>query len=271
MADERKPEEEIRQDPDRAAPEGGDGEPVTVSRRNFLLGAGAGVLAGAAGASGIFALNRPAPVAAPQTSAPAAPAAQQPAAAAPAAPGAAPAAPSSATTGTGTVPSSLPATQRQVTLDLDGKKYDLVVDVRESLWETLTKKLGMGSSMNLGCDRAQCGACAVVVDGRALNGCSILTARLGRGQKIVTVASLAKSNRVEDLHPIQKAFWDEGGYQCGICTRGFIMSAYALLEKNKNPSEADIVEALSGNLCRCSEYPKIYNSVVKAAELMRRA
>jgi carbon-monoxide dehydrogenase small subunit len=147
----------------------------------------------------------------------------------------------------------------------------VVVDVRESLWETMTKKLGLGTATNLGCDRAQCGACAVVLDGRAVNGCTVLSARLGRGQKIVTVAGISTGVREEDLHPVQKAFWEEGGWQCGICTRGFIMSSYALLSTNLNPTETDVREALAGNICRCSEYPKIFDSVFKAAELMRAA
>src|SRR5262249_56632218 len=84
----------------------------------------------------------------------------------------------------------LPATMRRVTLNIDGLQRDVTVDVRESLWETVTQKLGLAAA-NLGCDRAQCGACTVVVDGRAVNGCTVLSARLGRGQKILTVAGLA--------------------------------------------------------------------------------
>jgi carbon-monoxide dehydrogenase small subunit len=135
----------------------------------------------------------------------------------------------------------------------------------------VTKRLGLGAAINLGCDRAQCGACAVVVDGRAVNGCSILSARLGRGQEITTLAGLSTGVAEADLHPVQKAYWEEGGYQCGICTRGFIMSTYALLTHNPNPTDEEVHEALSGNICRCAEYPKILNSVAKAAELMKAA
>jgi aerobic-type carbon monoxide dehydrogenase small subunit (CoxS/CutS family) len=163
---------------------------------------------------------------------------------------------------------SLPLGTRKVTLEIDGGKHEVLVDVRESLWETMTNRLGMVAA-NLGCDRAQCGACTVVVDGRAVNGCTVLTARLGRGQKILTVAGLAKGPGVEGLHPIQRAFWQEGGYQCGICTRGFIMSTYALLQTNMNPSDDEIAEALSGNICRCGEYVKIFSSVKTAAAEMR--
>jgi aerobic-type carbon monoxide dehydrogenase small subunit (CoxS/CutS family) len=162
----------------------------------------------------------------------------------------------------------LPLTMRRVALNVDGVAHDIVVDVRESLWDTMIHKLNM-SNTNLGCDRAMCGACAVVMDGRAVNSCTVLSARSGRGQKIMTVSGLVKGPGPEGLHPIQRAFWWEGGYQCGICTRGFIMSTYALLEKNKNPSDQDIEEALAGNICRCGEYLMIFHAVKAAAAEMR--
>jgi aerobic-type carbon monoxide dehydrogenase small subunit (CoxS/CutS family) len=109
----------------------------------------------------------------------------------------------------------------------------------------------------------------VLVDGRAMNGCTVLAARMGRGQKIVTVDGIRTGPGIAGLHPIQKAFWWEGGYQCGICTRGFIMSTYALLEKNKNPTDEQIEEALAGNICRCGEYLKIFHAVKAAAAEMR--
>src|SRR5262249_46762805 len=114
----------------------------------------------------------------------------------------------------------------------------------------------------------QCGACTVVVDGRAVNGCTVLSARLGRGQKILTVAGLASGPGVEGLHPVQRAFWESGGFQCGICTRGFIMSTYALLQATPKPTDDQIREGLAGNICRCGEYVKIYNSVHNASALM---
>ena len=109
----------------------------------------------------------------------------------------------------------------------------------------------------------------MVVDGRAVNSCTLLTARTGRGQKIVTVAGISSGPGPQGLHPIQRAFWLDGGFQCGICTRGFVMSAYALLAVNKNPTDDQIKEALSGNICRCGEYTKIMSSVRKAAAEMR--
>jgi len=167
-------------------------------------------------------------------------------------------------------PASIPdgLSTRRVTLNIDNRKYDVDVDVRDSLWETMNYQLGLSNS-NLGCDRAQCGACTIVVDGKPINGCAALTARYGRGQKILTVAGITSGPGVAGLHPLQRAFWLDGGFQCGICTRGFIMSAYALLQANKNPSNEQIKEALSGNICRCGEYTKIMSAVKKAAAEMR--
>jgi aerobic-type carbon monoxide dehydrogenase small subunit (CoxS/CutS family) len=153
---------------------------------------------------------------------------------------------------------------RRVTLNIDGTMHDVTVDVRETFWATATTKLGLNAT-NLGCDRAQCGACTVLVDGRPVNGCSVFSARLGRGQKILTVAGLATGPGVDGLHPVQRAFWMQGGFQCGICTRGFIMSTVALLQANNNPTRTQIAEGLSGNICRCGEYPKIYTAVEAAA------
>ena len=224
--------------------------PMRISRRDFLVGAGAGVVVTGAAAAGYIALQQPKTVEGIK---------EVPVEVVKEVPGE-----------VVTVGPTLPATMRAVTLNINGKSYDMVVDVRESLWETMVNKLGQGS-VNLGCDRAQCGACTVVVDGRAVNGCTILSARLGRGQKILTADGLSVGPTLADLHPIQKAYWQEGGYQCGICTRGFIMATYALLSQNPNPTEQDVREALAGNICRCSEYPKIFDSVFKAAEEMRAA
>ena len=224
--------------------------PMKISRRDFLVGAGAGVVVTGVAAAGYIALQKPETVEVIK---------EVPVEVVKEVPGE-----------VVTVGPTLPATMRAVTLNINGKSYDMVVDVRESLWETMVNKLGQGS-VNLGCDRAQCGACTVVVDGRAVNGCTILSARLGRGQKILTADGLSVGPTLADLHPIQKAYWQEGGYQCGICTRGFIMATYALLSQNPNPTEQDVREALAGNICRCSEYPKIFDSVFKAAEEMRAA
>jgi xanthine dehydrogenase YagT iron-sulfur-binding subunit len=209
---------------------------LSVTRRNFLIGAGAGAAAAGVVLGGAVVANK---ALNPETT----------------------------TTTTTTAGGPVPATMRRVSLDIDSVKYDLIVDNRESLWETMNYQLGLSNS-NLGCDRAQCGACAVLVDGKAVNGCTVLSARLGRGQKIATVAGLPKGPGVSGLHPVQRAFWLDGGFQCGICTRGFIMTTVQLLGAIPKPSTAQIAEALSGNICRCGEYAKIFTAVnVAAAEL----
>jgi aerobic-type carbon monoxide dehydrogenase small subunit (CoxS/CutS family) len=175
--------------------------------------------------------------------------------------------PGTTTTSTN-VSTTVPATMRRVQLNIDGAKFDVIVDNRESLWETMNFQLGLSNS-NLGCDRAQCGACAVNVDGKPMNGCTVLSARLGRGQKITTVASLPTGPGVAGLHPVQRAFWLDGGFQCGICTRGFIMSTVALLTAIPKPTTVQIQEGLAGNICRCGEYAKIYQAVNTAAAEMR--
>ena len=210
---------------------------LSVTRRNFLIGAGAGAAAAGVVLGGAVVANK----------------ALNPE-------------PTTTTTTTGVGP--VAATMRRVTLNIDNVKYDLVVDNRESLWETMNFQLGLSNS-NLGCDRAQCGACAVLVDGKAVNGCTVLSARLGRGQQIATVAGLATGPGVAGLHPVQRAYWLDGGFQCGICTRGFIMSTVQLLSAVPKPTTAQIAEALSGNICRCGEYAKIFTSVNVAAAEMR--
>ena len=206
-----------------------------VTRRDFLIGAGAGAATAGVVLGGAVVVNN---AVNPGT-----------------------------TTTTTNVTGTIPATMRRVTLAIDGAQYNLVVDNRESLWETMNFQLGLSNS-NLGCDRAQCGACAVLVDGKPMNGCTVLSARLGRGQKITTVASLPTGPGVAGLHPVQRAFWLDGGFQCGICTRGFIMSTVALLTAIPKPTTVQIQEGLAGNICRCGEYAKIYQAVNTAAAEM---
>jgi len=243
------------QDEEKVPMEESEEAPLKISRRDFIVGAGAGVIVTGAAAAGYVALRPPktnevikeveVPVEKEVVKEVEVPGAEV------------------LVQGPG-----LPANLRAVSLNIDGSSYDLIVDVRESLWETMTKELGL-TSANLGCDRAQCGACTVVVDGRAVNGCTVLTARLGRGQEIITVDGLSMAGNLADLHPIQRAYVTEGGHQCAICTRGFVMTTYALLTENPNPTEEEVREALSGNICRCGNYPKIVDSVFKAAEEMR--
>jgi aerobic-type carbon monoxide dehydrogenase small subunit (CoxS/CutS family) len=266
------PEGSAGSEPNDGSADSGERLKPLATRRDFLVGAGVGAVAVGVIGGGAVAISRgqtatqPAPVV--STGPGGAAVAVPPAPAQPAQPAQQPAQPPAQQQPQAAPQTPLPLTMRRVSLDIDGVKHDVTVDVRESLWESMTGKLGMASS-NLGCDRAQCGACTIVVDGRAVNGCTVLTARLGRGQKILTVAGLAKGSGVGGLHPIQRAFWEDGGFQCGICTRGFIMSTYALLTANPKPTDDQISEALAGNICRCGEYVKIYTSVHNAAAEMR--
>ena len=216
---------------------GTDKQGFAVTRRSFLIGAGAGAATAGAVLGGAVVIKN---AVSPETT----------------------------TTTTTAVTGPIPATMRRVSLAIDGKTHDLIVDNRESLWETMNFQLGLQNS-NLGCDRAQCGACAVLVDGKPVNSCTVLSARLGRGQKITTVASLPKGPGVAGLHPVQRAFWLDGGFQCGICTRGFIMSTVALLAANPKPTNVQIAEGLAGNICRCGEYAKIFVAVNTAAAELR--
>jgi len=222
---------------DPVAPDTSQDKPaLSVTRRNFLIGAGAGAAAAGVVLGGAVVANR---ALNPETT-------------------------TTTTTGVGPID----ATMRRVSLNIDNVKYDLVVDNGESLWETMNFQLGLANS-NLGCDRAQCGACAVLVDGKAVNGCTVLSSRLGRGQQIATVAGLATGPGVAGLHPVQRAFWLNGGFQCGICTRGFIMSTVSLLAAVPKPTTAQIAEGLAGNICRCGEYAKVFASVNTAAAELR--
>jgi aerobic-type carbon monoxide dehydrogenase small subunit (CoxS/CutS family) len=248
---------------------GGEHEQIRplATRRDFLVGAGAGaVVVGVVAGAGVAVTRGNVQPAQTVQTAPG-----QPAVAVAPPPQLQPQAQATAqpqTTAPLPSPKLLPPTMRTVTLNIDNVAHDVTVDVRESLWETMTRNLSLSGS-NLGCDRAQCGACTVLVDGRAVNGCTVLSARLGRGQQITTVAGLAKGPGVEGLHPVQRAFWGDGGFQCGICTRGFIMSSVALLNSNPNPTDDQIAEGLAGNICRCGEYTKIFQSVKTAAADMR--
>ena len=117
----------------------------------------------------------------------------------------------------------------------------------------------------VGCDRGECGACTVVVNGEPVYSCQMLALQ-AQGKDVVTVEGLADG---EGLHPIQRAFLEEDAGQCGYCTPGFVMSAYALLRRNPSPSEGQIREALQGNLCRCNAYGRIIRGVMAAADAMK--
>ena len=133
-----------------------------------------------------------------------------------------------------------------------------------TLLDFLREELGMKGTKK-GCDSGQCGACTIIMDGKPINACLVLATQAD-GKEILTIEGLSSGKR---LHPLQEAFAEEGAVQCGFCTPGMILSAKALLDDKKDPSEEEIREALSGNLCRCTGYVKIIKAVQKAATTMR--
>jgi carbon-monoxide dehydrogenase small subunit len=146
------------------------------------------------------------------------------------------------------------------TLLVNGVSYDLELEPSRNLLSALRSDLGLTGAKE-GCDDSECGACMVLIDGRPANSCSVLAVQ-AIGRSIQTVEGLAVDGH---LHPLQSAFIEEGGVQCGFCTPGMLMSAKALLDINPRPTEADVRHYLSGNLCRCTGYSGIVRAVLKAA------
>jgi aerobic-type carbon monoxide dehydrogenase small subunit (CoxS/CutS family) len=158
------------------------------------------------------------------------------------------------------------STERMLTLTVNGQQRRVDVLPHETLAMTLRYKLNL-TGTKLGCDRAECGACTVLIDGVNHYSCSILTHQL-RGRSVVTVEGLENADTGE-LSTVQQAVMDEGGFQCAFCAPGFIMSMTALIDNNPNPTREQAAVALSGNLCRCADYDKILNCAMRAAELAR--
>ena len=149
----------------------------------------------------------------------------------------------------------------KIRLEVNGQAHELNVPSHHSLLDVLREELDLTGSKR-GCDRGECGSCTVLLDGKPVYSCITLAAQV-RGRSVLTVEGLANDGR---LDPVQQAFLDEDGGQCGYCTPGFLMSARALLDANPRPTDAEIREALSGNLCRCNAYGRILQSVRTAAE-----
>lgn len=158
------------------------------------------------------------------------------------------------------------AAERLVTLNINGQQRPVDVLPNETLAMTLRYRLNL-TGTKLGCDRAECGACTVLVDGVNQYSCSMLTHQV-RGRAVTTIEGLENSDTGE-LSLVQQAVVDEGGFQCAFCAPGFIMSMTALVEDNPNPTREECAHALSGNLCRCGDYQKILNCAMRAAELTR--
>ena len=158
------------------------------------------------------------------------------------------------------------ATERLITLTVNGQQRRVDVLPHETLAMTLRYKLGL-TGTKLGCDRAECGACTLLIDGVNHYGCSILTHQV-RGRAVTTIEGLEDPD-TGTLSPVQQAVLEEGGFQCAFCAPGFIMSMTSMLDDNPSPTREEAAQALSGNLCRCGDYNKILDCAMRAAELAR--
>jgi len=165
------------------------------------------------------------------------------------------------TTAAGQTSSRPGAVERLISLNVNGQTRRVDALPQETLAMTLRYKLGL-TGTKLGCDRSECGACTVLIDDVAHYSCSTLTHRV-REKAITTVEGVASSSG--ELHPVQQAFMDELGPQCGFCTPGQVMTAVALLKTNPNPTRGEVREAMAGNLCRCGAYDHYLNGVMRAA------
>lgn len=147
---------------------------------------------------------------------------------------------------------------------INGEEVALLCEPRQSLLEVLRETLGLTGSKE-GCNNGNCGACNVILDGELVNSCLVLAVEVD-GRSLITIEGIAGPG---GLHPIQQEFLEMAALQCGICTPGFIVSAKALLDRNPDPSEAEVRRWMAGNLCRCTGYDKIVRAVLAAAAVMR--
>ena len=155
--------------------------------------------------------------------------------------------------------------KQHVEATLNGEVTEFLCDARQSLLEVLRDTLGLTGTKE-GCATGDCGACSVLLDGRAVCSCLVLAAEVD-GHAVTTVEGLASGDH---LHPLQRKFLEHAALQCGICTPGFLVAAKALLDRNPHPTEAEVRYELAGNLCRCTGYDKIVRAVLDAAAEMRR-
>jgi len=147
-----------------------------------------------------------------------------------------------------------------ISVTVNGVKKEAEVDPRLLLVHFIREDLGL-TGTHVGCDTSNCSSCAVLMDGRAVKACTVLAVQAD-GREILTVEGLSREGK---LHPIQEAFLAKHGLQCGFCTPGMLMSAYALLKENRHPTEEEIRKGISGNICRCTGYVQIIESVQQAA------
>jgi carbon-monoxide dehydrogenase small subunit len=154
--------------------------------------------------------------------------------------------------------------RHDIQLTVNGAAHRVQVESRLLLVHLLRENLRL-TGTHIGCDTTHCGACTVLLDGEPVKSCTVLAVQ-AEGSQITTVEGLEQDGK---LHPVQQAFWEKHGLQCGYCTPGMLMTGCALLARDKNPSEAQIREAISGNLCRCTGYSNIVKAIQSAAEQLR--
>lgn len=158
-----------------------------------------------------------------------------------------------------------PVPKKKISVKINGAARTFEVEPRLLLVHLLRDVAGL-TGTHIGCDTSICGACTVMLDGEAVKSCTVLAVQVDGGE-VLTIEGLAQG---EKLHPIQEAFWECHGLQCGFCTPGMILSAYQLLKRKPNPTEIEIRHAIDGNLCRCTGYQHIVDAVQMAARLTRR-
>lgn len=156
--------------------------------------------------------------------------------------------------------------RQRVSVAVNGTDHEAEVETRQSLVDFLREDLELVGA-HVGCEHGVCGTCTVLLDGNSVRSCLMLAVQ-ANGKEITTVESLATGN---EMHPLQNAFWEKQGLQCGYCTPGMLMVAYELLEENPDPTPEQVRECVAGNLCRCTGYQYIVEAVLKGAEQMRGA
>jgi carbon-monoxide dehydrogenase small subunit len=159
-----------------------------------------------------------------------------------------------------------PADAQSISLSftLNGRLQEIAVEPHELLLDVVRDRLGL-TGVKRSCDVEVCGACTLLLDGRPISACTTLAFEV-RGRSVLTIEGLADNGK---LHPLQEAFIDYGGFQCGFCTPGMILAAKALLDENSDPTEDELKHFMHGNICRCTGYKKIIESIMAAAKIMR--
>jgi carbon-monoxide dehydrogenase small subunit len=159
------------------------------------------------------------------------------------------------------LPTKEKGVKQLITLTVNGVTHEVAIEPRQSLLQVLREELHLTGTKE-GCSEGECGACTVILDGQTVDSCLIFGLE-AQGREVITIEGVAQG---EQLHPLQKAFAEYGGVQCGFCTPGMILAAKALLDSNPHPTEAEIRRGISGNLCRCTGYVKIVEAINAAAQ-----